>query len=351
MRSLILVSVLIFSSCFYSYETGIRPINVSDPVAHDSDDPAIWIDSATPGNSLILGTDKGGDGALYVYDIQGNEIPGLTISGLDTPNNVDVEYGLDPSGFDYDIAVVTERGRQQLRIYSLPGMVPIDNGGIPMFVGESNRNCMGIALYKRPGDDEIFAVVSRNGGPSGSYLWQYRLDVDGAGIVTAAHVRSFGLFSDRSQIESVAVDDELGFIYYSDELAGVRKYHADPDHPDADEQLSLIGLRDFSRESEGISIYDLGDGTGYIIVSDQKANRFNIYPREGTAADGNHHPLIKRVDVRAEDSDGNEIASTTVFPLYAGGLFVAMSTERTFHYYAWDQIANAPGEPLRSLSD
>ena len=351
MKTALLLAALIISSCGISTETGLRPVRVTDPVVHDSDDPAIWVDTATPADSLILGTDKSADGALFVYDILGNEIPASTITGLDTPNNVDVEYGLTLGVTDYDIAVVTEKGAGRLRVYSLPDMTPLDGGGIPVFVGESNRECMGIGLYKRPADGEIFAVVSRTGGPSGAYLWQYRLHDNGSGEVTGTHVRFFGQFSGRAQIESVAVDDELEYIYYSDELAGVRKYHADPDHPAGDTQLALIGIRDFARESEGISIYDLGDGTGYLIVSDQKANRFNIYPREGTSADPHEHPLLKRVDVRARDSDGNETASTTLLPGFSGGLFVAMSTDRTFHYYAWDQFARAPGELLRSLSD
>ena len=91
--------LLLLSSCILSTDIGLRPVRVSDPVVHDSDDPAIWIDTATPVNSLILGTDKSADGALFVYDIAGNEIPAGTITGLDTPNNVDVEYGLTLGGF------------------------------------------------------------------------------------------------------------------------------------------------------------------------------------------------------------------------------------------------------------
>ncbi len=349
---LLAVLTLLLAACPFGVEIGIEPVYVSDPVVHDSDDPAVWIDSSTPANSLILGTDKSSDGALFVYDVQGNELPASTVTGLDTPNNVDVEYGLAVSGAPTDIAVVTERDQSRLRIYSLPTMTPVDGGGVPVFVGASNREPMGIGLYKRPSDGEIFAVVSRSGGPSGSYLWQYRLHDDNSdGVVTADHVRSFGYFSGRAQVESVAVDDELEFIYYSDELAGVRKYHADPDHPDAAEELALIGSDDLSRESEGVSIYDLGDGTGYLIISDQKANRFNIYPREGSGGDPHDHPLIKRVYTTARDSDGNETASTVLLSDFPGGLFVAMSTDRTFHYYAWNQLSQAPGAELRSLTD
>ena len=66
-------------------------------------------------------------------------------------------------------------------------MAPIDNGGIEAFEGEQPelRRPMGIALYKRPTDGAIFAIVSRKTGPSGSYLWQYRLSDDGTGTVQA----------------------------------------------------------------------------------------------------------------------------------------------------------------------
>ena len=39
----------------------------------------------------------------------------------------------------------------------------------------------------------------------------------------------------------VAVDDALGFVYYSDERFGIRKYRADPDAPDAATELASFG--------------------------------------------------------------------------------------------------------------
>ena len=38
--------------------------------------------------------------------------------------------------------------------------------------------------------------------------------------------------------------------------------------------------------------------------------------------------------------DGSEVTAEAL-PGFPGGLFVAMSTDRTFHYYAWDDIAAA----------
>jgi 3-phytase len=36
--------------------TIIQPVFITDTVAHDTDDPAIWINPADPAQSLIIGT-------------------------------------------------------------------------------------------------------------------------------------------------------------------------------------------------------------------------------------------------------------------------------------------------------
>ena len=49
----------------------VQPRVVSEPVRHDTDDPAIWVDPADPARTLIVGTDKDVDGALYVFGLDG----------------------------------------------------------------------------------------------------------------------------------------------------------------------------------------------------------------------------------------------------------------------------------------
>jgi 3-phytase len=317
----------------------LKPVVVTEPVGKDSDDPAIWLNPDDPLQSLILGTDKGG--ALYVFNLEGKIIPEKTVTGLSRMNNIDVEYGMMLAGEPTDIAVATDRDANLLRAYRLPDMVAIDNGGTPVFDNEPEqlRRPMGIALYKRPSDGVIFAVLSRKEGPSGAYLWQYRLDDDGSGNLRLTKVRELGAFSGTGEIEAVVVDDELGYIYYSDEGLGIHKYHADPDHPEAETELALFGTEGFKEDREGISIYKLDGGTGFILVSDQQANMFRIYRREGEPGNPHHHPEIKAVKVSTNESDGSEITSTSLGEQFPAGLFVAMSDNKTFHYYSWEDIA------------
>ena len=327
----------------------LAPVVITEQTPVDSDDPAIWINPDDPSESLILGTDKGG--AVVVFDLDGKIVTDKTVTGLQRMNNIDVEYGFSLGDETIDIAVATERPAHALRVFRLPEMTPIDDGGIPVFDGEEGDRSlpMGIALYKRPSDDAIFAIVSRKAGPSGTYLWQYRLDDGGMGNVVGTKVREFGAFSDATsmdegvaelgEIEAIAIDDPLGYVYYSDELAGIRKYHADPDAPDAEVELALFGTDGFADQREGISIYQIDDGTGYILVSDQQGNTFRIFTREGSPGDPHDHRFVKSVAVSTNESDGSEVTSTVLDPRFPSGLFVAMSDNRTFQYYSWDDIA------------
>jgi 3-phytase len=317
----------------------IKPVVVTEQVKWDTDDPAIWINPDDPTKSLIIGTDKNSDGALYVFDLNGKIIPEKTVSGLKRPNNVDVEYGLILNGKPIDIAVATERETNKLRVYRLPEMKAVDNGGIDVFAGEKERGPMGISLYKRAKDSAIYAIVSRKSGPADGYLWQYLLQDDGKGGVKGTKVRSFGIFSGKKEIESIAVDDKLGYVYYSDEQSCVRKYNADPEADGADKQLGTISTDGYLEDSEGISIYEVSDGTGYILVSDQSANKFHIYKREGEPGNPHEHKKVKVVDVSTTNSDGSDVTNVPLGPKFPAGMFVAMADNKTFQCYSWADIA------------
>jgi len=117
------------------------------PATVDADDPAIWVHPERPAESLIIGTLK--DAGLVVYDLRGRVVqliapPNLpTILQQDPPtpagvnllppdpcaesegetfgrfNNVDVAYGVKFGQQRRDIAVVTDRGCDRLRIYAI----------------------------------------------------------------------------------------------------------------------------------------------------------------------------------------------------------------------------------------
>src|SRR5213593_1553812 len=181
-------------------------------------------------------------------------------------------------------------------------------GGLPVFEGEAGEagGQMGIALYRRVRDGTVFAIVSRKTGPRVGYLWQYRLEDDGRGRVKATKVREFGVFSGDGEIEAIAVDDALGYVYYADELDGIHKWRADPDLPDAGRELAHFGREGFLGDREGIGIYVRPDGTGYIICTDQLEgkSRYHVFRREGKPGrPHDHSEVVKVISSGADATD------------------------------------------------
>lgn len=318
-------------------EKSATPTVVTEKTPNDTDDPAIWYNKQDPTQSLVIGTDKGDTtGGIFVFNLQGKLLPEISITGLDRPNNIDVAYGLLLNGNETDIAVFTERGRNMIRVVSVPDFKFIDGGGIPVFADDSPamRAPMGVALYKNP-SGHIFAFVSRKNGPSEGYLHQYRLIPDDS-VVKGVFVRAFGAFSGKKEIESIAVDQELGYVYYSDEGAGVRKYYADADK--GNEELALFATNEVKGDHEGLSIYYGKNGDGYIILSDQQANRFLVYSRKGSGRHSHHHQLIQIVNSQTQESDGSDIIHLPLNQMFPKGMFVAMSSDRTFQFYRAEDI-------------
>jgi len=302
------------------------PAVITETVVHDTDDPAIWINPADASKSIIIGTDKDTDGGLYAFNLQGKIIN--KVLGLKRPNNVDIEYGFLLNGKKTDIAAVTERETNMVKLYSLPDLKEV--GAFSVFDGEAERGPMGISMYKNPKTEEIFVIAGRKSGPGDGYLWQYLLS-EKEGKITGNVVRKFGKYSGLKEIESIAVDDELGYIYYSDEQFGVHQYYADPEK--GNEELLVFGKGDFKSDVEGISIYPTSAAAGYILVSNQQKDTFNVYLRENPAKG-----IIAEIPVSTSESDGSEVTPVNLGPQFPKGIFIAMSNGKVFHIYDWRTV-------------
>lgn len=304
--------------------TGIKPVVVTEQTPTDTDDPAIWVNPKDPSKSLIIGTDKGKEnGGLFVFNLEGRLIDSLCVQPLKRPNNVDVEYGFQWDSTRIDIAVCTERNTNSIRVFRLPDMQAIDNGGIPVFADQALKAPMGIALYK-DSDGRIHAIVSRKEGPQEGYLQRLTLSQDSTGAVIAEKSTYFGTFSGKKEIEALFVDDEKGQLYYSDETFGVRLY----DLKNLKE-LKVFGQDDFKDDHEGISLAK--DSMDFLLISDQQALAFNAY-------DPSDHKLIGKFGVEAIESDGSETYIGYLNENFPEGIFVTMSEGAVFHYYDWRDV-------------
>jgi 3-phytase len=245
---------------------------------------------------------------------------------------------------------VTERLKTRLRVFRIhreSGKITdiTSPNGTAMFAGEAGEQAapMGIGLYRRPRDGAVFAIVSRKEGPRTGYLWQYRLEDDGKGKVRAALVRKLGGFSGIGEIEAVAVDDALGYVYYADEGDGIHKWHADPEHPAAAKELAVFGTQGFVGDREGIALYTRPDGTGFLLCTEQLPGHsaYHLFRREGERQNPHDHTrCLKVVQGGADETDGLEATSTPLGKAFPRGLVIAMNGgKRNFLVYRWEDLA------------
>jgi len=169
--------------------------------------------------------------------------------------------------------------------------------------------------------------------------------------LTATFVRRFGRFSraggapdEVGEIEAVVVDDALGYVYYSDERSAIRKYHADPDHADAGEEIAVIGVDGYLGDREGLAIYETGEGTGFLVSSDQVSGgtRLKLYRREGSPDNRHDHREVRTVVTVSDDTDGLEVTSRAL-PGFPQGMLVMMNSRAgNFLLYDWRAVAAIP---------
>ncbi|MDO5972212.1 phytase [Flavivirga aquimarina] len=323
--NIIFICFVAFMACTTKLPKIVADV-VTETTLHDTDDPAIWINQKDTSKSIVFGTDKDTEGAIYAFDLEGKIIEDKTIRNLKRPNNIDLEYGFQLNdSTKVDVIAFTERERQQIRLFSVPDMKPLDNGGFPVFtdVKEPEANLpMGIALYKSPETHKLYAIVGRKTGPLDKYLYQYHLTSDSLGVHSKL-VRKFGEFSGKKEIEAIAVDDETGIVYYSDEMHCIRKYHAEP--LKGDKEIYCFGKEYFKEDIEGIAIAKYQD-KGFLIVSNQQAHTFNVFDLKTNA-------FIKEINLGTIETDGCDVTTMALGDKFPNGLFVSMNDEKNFFFH------------------
>ncbi|WP_405368124.1 phytase [Nonlabens sp. Asnod2-A12] len=330
--STVCITVLLLTSCGHKLPE-IKATLVTEQTPHDTDDPAIWVNNENPEKSIVFGTDKDEtNGGVYAFDLDGKLMPEKSITGLSYPNNVDVAYGFKINDSTRtDVLMFTEREKNQIRLFSIPDMKALDNGGFPVFIEETElikRRPMGIALYKNQVSDKMYAIVSRKVGPEQNYLAQYQIVSDSTGV-TVNLARKFGNFNGKKEIEAIAVDQELGYVYYSDEMHCLHKYYADPEK--GNDELSCFGAEHFERDIEGIAIVKRENNSGYLVVSNQQAHSFSVFDRDSNL-------FIKEINLGTIETDGCDATSIPLGTKFPNGLFVSMTDSKEFHYHDLDSL-------------
>lgn len=318
----------------------IYPEVATSATIRDADDPAIWLNPADPSKSMVIGTDKGGanHGGLFVWDMNGSEMQHVY---LNHPNNVDARQGMQLGEESVDIVVVNLRKSRELKVFK----VNPENGTLEDITTDDGiytaevDDPYGLCLYRRPTDGAMFVIESSEGGKNEN-LYQYRLQDDGTGKVEAVFVRTFGDKSIQYYVEGLVADDDLGYVYASDETKAIRKYYANPDQGNDDQIVAFAKGDGIVGDREGLAIYKHPNGTGYLLLSSQHDSTIKIYRREGDGGDPRKHSLVATIKpVGASEADGLDVTSQPILPQYPDGFLVVHNAPgRQFKIYSWEKV-------------
>ncbi len=321
----------------------VRPIAETEPVSTPNDaadDPAIWVHPQDPLKSLVIGTDK--QRGLHVYDLDGQLLQTLPDGRM---NNVDIRDGFVVDGRAMALVAASNRSDRTIALYLLdPESRRLARAGDPVPTGLVEP--YGLCMYAIPGGDH-FVFVSNSG--DGRFR-QWRVLADG-GTVVAKRVREFRV---GSQAEGCVADDETGALYVAEEDGGFWTYRAAADGGDYRRRIDRVGgASGLMADIEGVAIWHGRGGRGFIVVSNQGADSYAVYRREGD----NAFVGLFRVgddDARGIDgasaTDGIAVVSQPLGSSYPDGLLVVQDgsnlpagQHQNFKFVSWLDVARALG--------
>ncbi|MEM7019686.1 MAG: phytase, partial [Pseudomonadota bacterium] len=318
----------------------VMPVAETHPVeifGDAADDPAIWVHPDDPMKSLIIGTQK--RSGLYVYNLQGEVVQFLPDGRL---NNVDLRSGFMLGGKSITIVAATNRSDNSVTLYKLSAENPRLTKAAPP-IPSGFEEPYGLCMYHEQITNTYYVIATDTRGNVNQ--WQLRTT---DGQITADLQRSFDV---GSQAEGCVTDDELGHLYISEEEEALWKYSASPAGGNARAEVDGVDSPEIEADLEGISIYYGDNGTGYLIVSNQGADNYALYRREGDNEFlGMFHIIANTsngVD-GASESDGLDITNQTLGNNYPQGLMVVqdgrnrMPTDKqNFKLISWKDIMTA----------
>jgi 3-phytase len=322
--------------------TGV-PALETPPVAtwgDAADDPAIWLHPDDSARSLVIATDK--NLGLYLYDLEGRLLQTLPDGRM---NNVDLRDGFRAGGRSRTLVAASNRTDKSIALYFLdPAARRLDRAGDPVPTGFGDP--YGLCMYAAP--DGAQYVFVNNGG-DGHYR-QWRIDAKGDRAI-ATRVREFTV---GSQAEGCVADDETGALYVAEEGGGFFKYSAKPDGGNARREIDRVdGANGLKADIEGVAIWRGTEGRGYVVLSNQGADSFAVYRREGANAFvGIFHIVAdpaKGFDGVSE-TDGLDVVSAPLGARFPEGLLVVQDgrnltprERQNFKYVSWRDIRESLG--------
>lgn len=307
-----------------------------------ADDPAIWINPADPAQSVVIGTQK--QSGLYVYDLDGKVLQFLPDGRM---NNVDLRNGFRLGGRDVTLVTASNRTTKGISIYALDPATRKLTDVADGLQDTGLKDPYGLCMYRSAKTKKTYVFVNQTDGK----MRQWELTPTPAGKVRAKLVRDLPF---ATQVEGCVADDATGMLYTGEEDVGIWRESAEPRGGPARNMLAKVAdnpaLKD---DMEGISLYAMDGGKGYLVVSSQGNDSYAVFRREGdNAYVGSFRigaDMAAGIDGVSE-TDGLDVTSLAAGPAFPHGLMVAQDgrnvsppEHQNFKLVPWERVAKALG--------
>ncbi|WP_447006300.1 phytase [Saccharothrix isguenensis] len=371
------------------------------PANADADDPAIWVHPRAARQSVVLGTLK--EGGLAAFDLSGRTLGTYPAPAPPTPdakpgrfNNVDVLSRVPVGGRARDLAFVSDRGRDRIRVYEIDGRGAAagasvvrdvtDPGARPVFSAseeevDDQHTAYGLAagivgrtpvvVANRRNETRV-ALLHVVAGPDRSVGTAVVASIDLPATFRLPDGTDWtpcGEPGERPQLEGMVVDSQHGVLYAAQEDVGiwriplraagfgtpvlidkVRSFGVPQAYDPETEECSVSGAdpgfggRRLTADAEGLAV-----GDDYLIASSQGDSRFVAYERTGRNRYAGEFVVGSgRGNDSVEHSDGAHLVTADLGRNYREGLLVVHDGERApaagdvdttgFAYVSWADV-------------
>ncbi|MEU5695681.1 phytase [Actinosynnema sp. NPDC020468] len=365
------------------------------PANADADDPAVWVHPDRR-RSVVLGTLK--EGGLAAFDLDGRALGTYPAPAAPAPgakpgrfNNVDVLGGARVGDRRRNLAFVSDRGRDRVRVYELDGRGSAAGAAVlrdvtdpaarPVFSAseaevDGQHTAYGLAAGTVDGAPVV--VVNRRSetrvallrvvpGPAGSVGTRVVSTVDLPSSFPLPDGTTWTPCEDPGdgpQLEGMVLAGDV--LYAAQEDVGiwriplrgtgfgrpklidkVRSFGVPATYDPATEECAVSGAdpgfggKHLEADAEGLTV-----GDGYLVASSQGDSRFVVYRDDRYAAE--FTVRAGRGNDSVEHSDGGQLITANLGPRYPKGLLVLHDGERRpaagdlpttgFAYVSWADV-------------
>lgn len=296
-----------------------------------ADDPCIWVPNHNVGGTIIVGTDK--KFGLETYNLSGQK---LNRFGFGNINNVDINpnfFAPNEAGVRNNALVIgTNRSTHSIDFFSLneSGTLKLIHREI---IGSEMGDLYGLCAFSLS-ETHYFAASDKDG----RILRANYNPSDNGSVV----INNSDTFSLSSTVEGLVADPEHQTLYIAEEDIGIWAY---PLTEDIERDARLILSTDTDlivADIEGLTLYDKGQGKGYLLCSIQGANSYGILDRESLKLLGVFKIVASDGIDGSEETDGIDVTSQSL-PGFPKGVFIVQDgfndlEKQNFKFVNWADV-------------